>query len=332
MTRRPETTMPEPARRPSIARRARDAARRLDSLQERRPWLAFPIAIIRKFGDDRGSSLAALISYYTFFSLFPLLVVLVTVTGLFIRDHPDRQAALVHSALAQFPVVGARIEGNVHALNGNLLTLALGIAGCVWAGAAVSDALRMALDDIRAIPRHQRAPLWRGRMAGLAWLLVFVVGVVGTGTLLSIATAHGMAVRSGALILAIVIDIVVVATAFHALPSDRPSWSEVVPGAILAGVLWGALQTVGSWIVTRQIQGASDVYGLFALVIGLLSWVYLTAEASLIGAEMNVVLRRRLWPRSLIPPPPARADRTSVDQQAREEHALAGDRMGAEAR
>ncbi len=290
MTRRPETTMPEPARRPSIARRARDAARRLDSLQERRPWLAFPIAIIRKFGDDRGSSLAALISYYTFFSLFPLLVVLVTVTGLFIRDHPDRQAALVHSALAQFPVVGARIEGNVHALNGNLLTLALGIAGCVWAGAAVSDALRMALDDIRG------------------------------------------ALRSGALILAIVIDIVVVATAFHALPSDRPSWSEVVPGAILAGVLWGALQTVGSWIVTRQIQGASDVYGLFALVIGLLSWVYLTAEASLIGAEMNVVLRRRLWPRSLIPPPPARADRTSVDQQAREEHALAGDRMGAEAR
>jgi len=109
MTRRPETTMPEPARRPSIARRARDAARRLDSLQERRPWLAFPIAIIRKFGDDRGSSLAALISYYTFFSLFPLLVVLVTVTGLFIRDHPDRLAALVHSALAQFPVVGARI-------------------------------------------------------------------------------------------------------------------------------------------------------------------------------------------------------------------------------
>ena len=89
---------------------------------------------------------------------------------------------------------------------------------------------------------------------------------------------------------------------------------------------------MGSWIVTRQIQGASDVYGLFALVIGLLSWVYLTAEASLIGAEMNVVLRRRLWPRSLIPPPPARADRTSVDQQAREEHALAGDRMDAEAR
>src|SRR6266480_858003 len=225
----------------SILGRAGDVARHMDSMQERRPWLAFPIAVMRKFGDDRGSSLAALISYYTFFSLFPLLVVLVTVTGLFIRDHPDRQAALVHSALAQFPVVGARIEGNVHALNGNLLTLALGIAGCVWAGAAVSD-------------------------------------------------AHRMALRSGALILAIVIDIVVVATAFHALPSDRPSWSEVVPGAILAGVLWGALQTVGSWIVTRQIQGASDVYGLFALVIGLLSWVYLTAEASLIGAETNVVV------------------------------------------
>jgi len=159
--------------------------------------MAFPIAVVRKFGDDRGSSLAALISYYTFFSLFPLLVVLATVTGFFIRDHPDRQAALIHSALAQFPVVGTNIEGNVHALNGNLLTLGVGIAGCLWAGAAVSDALRTAMDDIRDVPRHHRAPMWRGRLFGLAWLLVFVIGVIGTGTLLSIATSHGMVLRGG---------------------------------------------------------------------------------------------------------------------------------------
>ena len=316
----------------SILGRAGDVARHIDSMQERRPWLAFPIAVMRKFGDDRGSSLAALISYYTFFSLFPLLVVFATVIGFFIRNRPDRQAALIHSALAQFPVVGTNIEGNVHALNGNLLVLALGIAGCLWAGAAVSDALRTALDDVRDVPRHHRAPLWRGRMLGLTWLLVFVIGVLGTGTLLSIATSHGPALRAGALVLAIVIDIVVIATAFHLLPSDRPAWTEVLPGAILAGLLWALLQTAGSWIVTRQIQGASDVYGFFAIVIGLLSWVYLTAEAILIGAETNVVLHRRLWPRSLVPPPPTRADLTSVDEQAREEHALAGGQMDAEAR
>ena len=280
--------------------------------------MAFPVAVIRKFGDDRGSSLAALISYYTFFSLFPLLVVLATVTGFFIRDRPDRQAALIHSALAQFPVVGANIEGNVHALNGNLLTLALGIAGCLWAGAAVSDALRTALDDIRDVPRRHRAPLWRGRMLGLTWLLVFLTGVIGSGTLLSIASTHGSALRSGALILAVVIDVVVVATAFHLLPSDRPPWREILAGAILAGVLWAVLQTAGSWIVTRQI--------------GLLSWVYLTAEAILIGAETNVVLHRRLWPRSLAPPPTTRADLISVDEHAGEEHALPGDRLDAEAR
>ena len=84
--------------------------------------------------------------------------------------------------------------------------------------------------------------------------------------------------------------------------------------------------------MTRQIQGASDVYGFFALVIGLLSWVYLTAEAILIGAETNVVLHRRLWPRSLAPPPTPRADLISVDEQAGEEHALPGDRLDAEAR
>jgi YihY family inner membrane protein len=319
-------------RRRSIVKRAGDLARRLDAVQERRPWLAFPVAVMRKFGEDRGSSLAALISYYTFFSLFPLLVVLATVTGFFIRDRPDRQATLIHSALAQFPVVGANIEGNVHALNGNLLTLALGIAGCLWAGAAVSDALRTALDDVRDVPRHHRAPLWRGRIVGLTWLFVFVIGVAGTGTLLSIATSHGVALPGGALVLAIAIDIAVVATAFYLLPSDRPPWREIVPGAIVAGILWAALQTAGSWIVTRQIQGASDVYGFFALVIGLLSWVYLMAEAILIGAETNVVLHRRLWPRSLVPPPPTRADRTSVDEQARNGYGLPADRMDAEVR
>jgi len=172
--------------------------------------------------------------------------------------------------------------------------------------------------------------VWRGRIVGLAWLLVFVIGVVGTGTLLSIATSRGVALPGSALVLATAIDIAVVATAFHLLPSDRPPWREVVPGAIVAGILWAALQTAGSWIVTRQIQGASDVYGFFALVIGLLSWVYLTAEAILIGAEANVVLHRRLWPRSLVPPPPTAADLTSSDEQAREGHALAGDRMDAE--
>src|SRR5438445_439598 len=197
------------ARGRSFLERAGDMAHRFDSVQERRPWLAFPVAGMRKFGDDRGSSLAAL---------------------------------------------------------------------------------------------------------------------------LSLATSHGLALGGGSLILTIAIDIAVVATAFHLLPSDRPSWREIAPGAILAGCLWAALQTAGSWIVTRQIQGASDVYGFFALVIGLLSWVYLTAEAILIGAETNVVLRRRLWPRSLVPPPPTRADLTSVDEQAREEQALPSDRMDAEAR
>src|SRR5207247_9820320 len=123
----------------------------------------------------------------------PLRVVFATGIGFFIRNRPDRQAALIHSALAQFPVVGTNIEGNVHALNGNLLVLALGIAGCLWAGAAVSDALRTALDDVRDVPRHHRAPVWRGRIVCLAWLLVFVIGVVGTGRLLSHATSRGVA-------------------------------------------------------------------------------------------------------------------------------------------
>src|SRR5438445_1663995 len=110
----------------------RSVARRVDRFQEHRPWVAFPYAVLRKFGDDGAGNLAALIAYYGFFSLFPLLLVLVSVLGIILRGHPAVRDSIVHSALARFPVIGDQLR--VRSLTGNGLALALGLAAALWAG------------------------------------------------------------------------------------------------------------------------------------------------------------------------------------------------------
>jgi uncharacterized BrkB/YihY/UPF0761 family membrane protein len=97
------------------------------------------------------------------------------------------------------------------------------------------------------------------------------------------------------------------------------SWRQVLPGAITAAVAWMGLLALGSWLVARQLANASALYGFFAIVIGLLSWIYLGARVTLLSAELNVVLARRLWPRSLNPPPLTEPDRRVLAAQAQEE-------------
>src|SRR2546425_12818228 len=107
---------------------------RIDRFQQRHRWLAFPLAVVKKFGDDQAGNLAALIAYYGFFSLFPLLLVFVSVLGLLIRNNDSLRQSILHSALRDFPVIGDQIAKNIHAISGNGLALAIGIVGTLWAG------------------------------------------------------------------------------------------------------------------------------------------------------------------------------------------------------
>lgn len=90
---------------------------------------------------------------------------------------------------------------------------------------------------------------------------------------------------------------------FRLLTAATVPWSRHVPGAASAAIAWSVLQVVGVLIVTRQVARANLVYGAFATVLVLLSWMLLTGRMLIYAAEINVVLARRLWPRSLLQPP-----------------------------
>jgi len=280
----------------------KNVLRRVDAFQRRHSPLAFMFAVFKKFGEDEAGSKAALIAYYGFFSLFPLLLVFTTVLGFVLNGHTALQDKIVHSTLAQFPIIGDQIASNVHSLQGSGVALAIGIVGTLWAGMGVTQAGENAMNAVWNVPARKLPNAIFSRVRGLLFLVVFGLGVLATTVLAGLGTAgSGIPIKIGAI---------------RVLTAEELSWRDVLPGAIVATVLWEILQAIGGWYVARSLKGASQVYGFFAIVIGLLGWLYLGAQMTLLAAEINVVLRRKLWPRALVQPPLTLKDKEALRRLA----------------
>jgi YihY family inner membrane protein len=300
-----------------------DRYRGFDRFQQRHPVLGFPLAVLQKYSDDQAAYLATTIAYYGFFSVFPLLLVLTTALGFALRGHPDLEASIVDSALGQFPIIGRSLHAGT--LHGSGLALAVGLAAALWAGMGVFLAAENAMNQLWGVPHKRRPDPLRARLRALVLLFVLGGGALATTFLTSLASAGsalGVAWRLGSIVLAAVLDVALFWVAFRVLTARDVGWRELRGGAIAAGVLYQALQLVGGFFVAHAVQHAGNVYGTFALVIGLLSWIYLTTLVTLLAAEANVVATRRLWPRSfsaVVEQPTTAGDRRALTQRGKVE-------------
>jgi membrane protein len=294
--------------------------RRMDAFQQRRAWLAFPYGVAKKFGDDEAGNLAALVAYFGFFSLFPLLLAFVTILSMALRGNDALQHRIEGSALAQLPVVGAQVSQNVHTIAGSGLTLFLAIALAIWAGIGVLRAMQTGMNAIWNVPHHRRPGIVPSVVRALIMLVVLglilvasaTAGIAGAGSHTWWGVLLGIAAS-------LVLYFVLFGLAFTILTSEDLSWRDVWPGAAVAAVAWTVLQAIGGYIVSHQLRGASQTYGTFATVIGLMAWLYLAAQMTFYAAEINVVRRRRLWPRSVVQPPLTDADRRALTYYAKQE-------------
>lgn len=302
-----------------------DALRRIlravDGFQQRHRWLALPYAVLKKFGEDRAGHLAALVAYYGFFSLFPLLLVLVSLLGIVLSGNPSLREDILDSALSQFPVIGDQLRENMNSLTGgNGVPLGIGIVGTLWAGLGGVKAMQEALDSVWDVPFKRRPNVIRSTIKSLAML-----GVLGVITVAS-ALVAGIGAGSETwwwavlgILTSFILNFVLFMLAFRILTTADVSWSEVRPGAIVGAVGWTGLQALGGFYVSNQLNGASDVYGTFAVVIGLLAWMYLGAQLTMFAAELNSVRVNRLWPRSLVHPPFTETDERALKRLAKVE-------------
>jgi YihY family inner membrane protein len=297
---------------------------RLDDYQQDHRWAGLALAVLYKLIDDQATALAAMLTYYGMVSLFPLLLLLVTCLGFALSGDPPLQQTVLHSALRDFPIIGDQLGQNVRSLHGSTFALIIGVLGSLYGGLGVSLATQNAMNKIWGIPRAERPDLPRAYTRGFALLAVFAADIVATTTLTSVATAieaHGVGpvtvlVRLGATAASIALNIALVMLAYRILTSHAPSPRQLWAGALTASLLWQLLQGAGTYLVGHQLSRASATYGLFGIVLGLLTWIYLGALILILGAEINAVRIHHLYPRSLRAPDPNATPLTPADQRA----------------
>lgn len=298
------------------------AMRRVDHFQQSHRRLGFVFAVVKKYGDDQGSSLAALITYYSFLSLFPLLLVLVTILGILVGGSSSIAAHVKSSALGQFPVIGPELKGHIGSLHGNPLALAVGIVGLVWGSLGASQAGQYAMAQVWNIPMVERpgfVPRLVRSLLLLVCLGVFLVASTALSGFTTFAGSQGPAIRVGAGLLSVVVDFGLFLAAFRILTPKEVPGRDLVSGAVAGGIAWAVLQIAGTALVGHELRHMDQTYSVFASVLGLLWWLYLSSQVVLYVAEINVVRSRRLWPRSLVQPPLTAADRDMLVAYAAEQ-------------
>ncbi len=278
-----------------------DRLRAFDRFQQRIRWLRFPGAVVRKLLDDEGGHLSALIAYYGFVSLFPLLLVFVTVLGFVLEGSPSTREEVLKSTLDQFPIIGNELQKNVHSLHGSAAALAIGLVGALLGGLGVAGALQNAFNSVWEIPRERRPNFVRWRLRGLGLLLALAtLAIVSTAAIGFVTAQTGGAVEAlGGVLLALASNLLLFFVAFRLLTAVEIDTKELIPGVIVAAIVWQLLQHLGGYYVDHVVRHAKETSGLFAFVLGLLAWLYLGAVTTVTAAEINVVRARRLWPRNL---------------------------------
>lgn len=295
------------------------AVDRVDGFQRRHPGAGYPIAVLYKYVDDSGGYLAALIAYYAFVSLFPLLLLLSTVLGFVLAGDPELQQRVLTSTLSQFPVVGGEL-GTPKAIGGGVVGLVVGILGSLYGGLGVAQAVQYAMNTAWAVPKNSRPNPFAARGRSAVLLATAGLAIVGTTVLSSVGASNlgsfGAAGRALLLALSVAVNAGAFLFAFRIATTRALSVRDVAPGAVLAAIAWQVLQTVGVSYVRHVVSGASATNGVFALVLGLLAFLYLTAVVVVLCIEINVVRVDRLHPRALLTPFTDSVDLTEGDVNA----------------
>ncbi len=292
---------------------------RVDTYQRQHRWAGFPLGVVYKFGDDQGNYLAALITYYAFVSLFPLLLLGSSILGFVLQGNPDLQKEILDSTLARFPVIGTDLQ-QPGGLKGSGIAVVVGAVVALYGALGVANATQNALNIAWAVPRNRRPNPIMARMrsvvllsvAGLAILATTLIANVDAGIAALASIDPG--VRALITIGTMVVNAAIFTVLFWMAAAHDHRPRQDIPGGLFVAVVWQFLQVVGSAYVTRVIRDADATSGTFAIVLGMIAWIYVGALAVTVGIEINVVRAKQLYPRALLTPFTDNVDLTEADR------------------
>lgn len=299
----------------------------MDRAQRRFAPLAFPLGVIYKFFDDQGNYLAAIVTYYAFLAIFPLMLLGSSILGFLLRNNADLQHEVLNSALSQFPIIGDQLASQgIHGSAGGVI---VGTVTALYGAMGLGQAIQNTVNTAWSVPRNSRPNPFLLRLRSLGLLVTAGVAVLGISILVTIV--NNTSALGGKptgpvrwlLTLATVAIIGGMLTLLFRLATTREHpLRNAAPGAFTLAAMWQVLQILGAWYVTHFIHTASRMNATFALVLGLIGFIYLAAVMGVFGIEINVVIARRLWPRALLTPFTDSVDLTEADRRAYAGYAL----------
>jgi YihY family inner membrane protein len=309
---------------------------RVDAFQRRRRVVGFPVGVLYKFFDDQGAYLATILTYYAFVAIFPLLLIASSVLGFVLEGNEQLQEEVLNSALSQFPIVGTQI-GKPEGLTGSTSAVVIGSLAALYGVLGLGQAAQNAVNVVWAVPRNSRLNPVVSRLHSVVMLVLAgsaVLAITVASSVLTNLEAFGPDldtwVKWLTIAASVAINAITMAVLIRLATSRRPSLRSTLPGAVAIALMWQALQTLGSAYVTRVIARASDMNGVFAVVLGLIALLYLACVMGVVGLEINVVLAQRLYPRALLTPFTDAVDLTDADRRAYTAYAKAQRHKGFE--
>ncbi|GAA3387771.1 YihY/virulence factor BrkB family protein [Cryptosporangium minutisporangium] len=311
-----------------LGRAGASIVRRLDVLQNRHRFLGLPWAVFRKYSDDNGAQLAALLTYYGFLSLFPLLLVATVIVVEVLRSQPELQQQLLERLVN--PQIRPDVEQALRQLPSSGFPLALGLVSLVYAGTGGVLALYSALNRMWGVPRRDLYPLGRRYVRVLVVLvLAFASALLSAGSAVVTDEVLGLpAVQRVAAAAATAAEMVVLIAIAHKMLVCRPlRIRDFWVGAVIGAVVITALLTVAVTVLPALVARAGPVYGSFATVVGVFAVLYLLSQTLVLSVEISTVLEAGLSPRGLTDARLTASDRRALVLQARRQERVAGQRI-----
>ena len=299
-----------------------------DQLQRKHGVLGFPYAVVKKYGDDAGGREAALITYYGFLSIFPLLLLGVAVLSRVLASRPDLRGRLINAVVPE--ALRSTVEHSLAALPTSTLPLVFGLLGLLYSGTGVVFSVYQTLNHVAAVPHRLRAPFLSRYIRVFVMLATLLLGGLAVGALTVVATAlpGQPGIQRAAAVLGSALVIFGVLLLAAKLLLVRPAPVRVLwPAAVLGAVVVTLVLTVGAPLLARLVAKAGPVYGSFATVAGMFALLYLVGQGLVYAAEVAAVRYARLWPRAFDLTRPTEADVRALTLLAREQERIPAARV-----
>lgn len=292
---------------------------RIDGFQRRHPVIGFPLAVVYKFFDDQGNYLAAMMTYYAFVAIFPLMLLGTSILGFVLGAKPEWQEDILNSALAQFPIIGDQL-GRPEGLTGSAAGIAFGTLAALYGSLGLAQSLQNAMHVAWSVPRNSRPNPLYARVKSLLLLVTAGAALLSVSVVSTIASATTAFFDVSLKWLLTVVTVLIVGTMltvlFRFAATGQHSFRRAAPGGFALALMWQGLQLLGVLYVGEVLVDTSSMTKTFGLVLGLVGFLFIGAVMAVLSMEINVVIARRLYPRALLTPFTDAVELTPADRRA----------------